>query len=100
MSNQTPEIIAKYEVLFAVRTGITILAPKAGIFEGGVEVPVFFSIDTMRPRNLVFKAGERCAILQNLQADFLDEVITRGILMFYETKGDEVIRCTPCTLQK
>jgi hypothetical protein len=100
MANQAPEIIARYEVLFAVRTGVTILMPKISVLDGGIEQPASFRISPDNPRDLVIDAGGHTAILKNLQKDYLDEAIERGFLMFYETRDDEVIRCTPCSYRK
>ena len=100
MSNQAPEIVTKYEVLFAVRTGITILMPKTQAFDCGVEVPVSFRISPDSPRDLLIDANGRRVVLKELQKDYLDEVLSRGFLMFYEMKDDEVIRCTPASFHK
>ena len=96
MANQTPEIIAKYEVLFAVRTGITILMPKIAAFDCGVETPVTFEVSPQNPRDLLIDADGHAVVLKDLQKDYLDEALARGFIMFYEMKDDEVIRCTPC----
>ena len=100
MSVQSPEIIKEYEVLFAVRTGITVLMPKIAAFDGGVETPASFKISPENPRDLLLMAAERQAILKGLAKNHLDEALSRGVIMFYEMTGDEVVRCTPCNLLK
>lgn len=100
MSNQPPEIIARYEVLFAVRTGVTVLLPKNPVFDGGIESPPSFTLSPGNPRDLLITGPAGTAILKDLQKDYLDEAIERGFIMFYETKDDEVIRCTPCGYRK
>lgn len=93
-----PEIIQKYEVVFGIRTGVTILLPKNPTFDCGVEVPVQFSVSPENPRDVLITAADRSAILKDLRKDYLDDALRRGVIMFYETKDDEVVRCTPCNL--
>lgn len=100
MADQNPEIIQKYDVLFAARTGITILISRISTFDCGVEVPVVFNISPDSPRDLVISASGKSAILKDLRKDYLDEAIERGVIMFYELKDDEVVRCTPCNFAK
>jgi hypothetical protein len=96
MSAQDAEIIQEYDVMFAARTGVTILIPKLGAFDCGVEVPVQFKVSPENPRDVLITADGKAAILKDLRKDYLDEAIERGIIMFYELKDDEVVRCTPC----
>ena len=91
------EIIQQYDVVFAVRTGVTILMPKTGIFDGGIEVPARFRVSPDNPRDVLITAAEKSAVLKDLRKDYLDQAIERGVIMFYELKDDEVIRCTPCS---
>jgi hypothetical protein len=100
MTNQNPVIIARYEVLFAVRTGITILMPRIPVLDGGIEQHASFRISGENPRDLVIDGAGGTAILKNFQKDYLDEAIERGFIMFYETKDDEVVRCTHCSFRK
>ena len=96
MAMQTPEIIKEYDVLFALRTGITVLIPKIAAFDCGVEVPAEFKISPENPRDLLITAADRSAVLKDLKKDYMDEAVNRGSIMFYELKDDEVVRCTPC----
>lgn len=100
MTQQTPEIINNYEVLFAVRTGVTILAPQVRAFNCGVEIPVSFSISPDNTRDLLIDANGHLAVLKDLKKNFLDAAVERGFIMFYEMKGEEVIRCTPCNFRR
>lgn len=100
MANQTPVIISKYEVLFAVRTGITVLMPKIHALDGGIEQAPTFRISPDNPRDVLIEGVAGSAVLKNLQKDHIDEALERGFIMFYETKDDEVIRCTPCGFRK
>ena len=98
--NQNPEIINRYDVMFAARTGITILIDKNPTFDCGVEVPVQFRISPDNPRDVLITAAGKSAILKDLRKDYLDEAVERGVIMFYEMKDDEVVRCTPCSYSK
>lgn len=100
MAAQAPEIIKNYDVLFAVRTGLTILIPKSDTFNCGVEIPVSFRPCPENPRDLEIVADQKTAVLKDLRKDYLDEALHRGVIMFYEMKDDEVVRCTPCNLSK
>lgn len=97
-ASNPPEVIQKYEVVFGIRTGVTILIPKNRTFDCGVEVPVRFEISPDNPRDVLITAADRSALLKDLRKDYIDDAMTRGVIMFYETKDDEVVRCTPCNL--
>lgn len=100
MALQDPEIIQKYDVMFAARTGVTILIPETRTFDCGVEVPVHFKISPENPRDVLITANGRSAVLKDLRKDYLDEAVERGVIMFYEMKDDEVVRCTPCNIEQ
>mgnify|MGYP007078780233 CR=1 FL=1 len=91
------EIINEYEVVFALRTGVTILMPRIKVFDGGIEVPARFRVSPDNPRDVLITAADKSAVLKDLRKDYLDEAIERGIIMFYELKDEEVVRCTPCS---
>lgn len=89
-----------YDVMFAVRTGITILLPKSDFFadESG---KVFFAPDGENDSDLVlFADGGKQAVLTGLKKDYMDEILDRGFLMFYEVIEDEVVRCTAAHRQE
>lgn len=96
MARQDAEIIQEYDVMFALRTGVTILMPKCPALDCGVEEKVQFDISTDNPGDLVITAAGKSAIIKDLRKDYLDEAVERGIIMLYEMKDDEVVRCTPC----
>lgn len=100
MQQQGPEIITKYDVLFAVRTGVTVLVPKLTAFDCGVEVPACFKISPDNPRDILITAADRSAVIKNMRKDYLDEAVSRGTIMFYELEDEEVVRCTPCRHEK
>lgn len=93
------EIIQEYDVVFATRTGVTILMRKIAVFDGGVAAPARFSVSPDNPQDVLISAADKSAVLKDLRKDYLHEAITRGVIMFYELKDDEVVRCTPCNYQ-
>lgn len=99
-SGTATDTITKYEVLFAVRTGVTILLPLVAAFDGAPEKPVSFKISPDGPRDILINAGNEALTLKGLQKEHLDAAISRGFIMFYETRDDEVVRCTHCNYQK
>ena len=100
MSNQTPEVIAKYEVLFGVRTGVTVLLPKVEAFDGETEASISFDISRENPQDMIIHTQHKPVMLKNLKKNYLDDAVTRGFIMFYETKDDAIIRSLPCRYQK
>ena len=106
MSNQasqkTPisETITKYEALFAVRTGLTIMLPRAALFDSSAKTPASFSVSPDNPSDIIITVGDKKGLLKGLQKGHLDASVSRGFIMFYETEDDEVTRCTPCNYQK
>ncbi|HEX2751676.1 MAG TPA: hypothetical protein VHP34_00945 [Alphaproteobacteria bacterium] len=97
MSANSAEIITEYDVMFALRTGVTIMIPQTETLNCGIEVPVHFTISPDNPRDILISANGKSAVLKDLRQDYLDEAVERGIIMFYEMKDEEVIRCTPCS---
>lgn len=100
MAGSSPEVISKYDVMFAARTGVTILINKIPTFDGGVDTPAQFKVSPDNPRDVLITAANKSAVLKDLRKDYLDEAIERGVIMFYEMKDDEVVRCTPCNFAK
>ncbi len=100
MASQPSETIAKYEVLFSGRTGVTVLMQKHPVFDGGVEVKAEFKVSPDNPRDVVLMGGGKPAILKDLRKDYLEEAIERGVIMFYEMHDEEVVRCTPCNFAR
>ena len=108
MSNQTAqtasktvtETITKYETLFALRTGLTLMLPCVEAFNGCKEASISFTVSPENPRDIIITANSKKVLLKGLQKEHLDSSVARGFIMFYETKDDEVIRCTHCNYQK
>jgi hypothetical protein len=97
MSAAPSEIITEYDVMFALRTGVTILIPETETLNCGIEVPVHFTISPDNPKDLLISANGKSALLKDLRKDYMDEAVERGVIMFYEMKDEEVVRCTPCS---
>lgn len=89
-------IIRDYDALFAVRTGLTLLIPKNDTFAGGVDIPVHFRVSSANPRDVLFIAQDRAAIIKDVRQEYLDAAIKRGTIMIYEMQGEDMVRCTPC----
>ena len=100
MSNQAPEIITKYEVLFAIRTGVTVMMPKVAALDGEQDKSASFKISPENPQDILINANKKPVVLKNLQKNYLDEAVSRGFIMLYEMKDDEVVRSTLCNYQK
>ena len=100
MASQPSETIAKYEVLFSGRTGVTVLMQKHPVFDGGVEIKAEFKVSSDTTGDVVLMGAGKPAILKGLRKDYLEEAIERGIIMFYEMHDEEVVRCTPCNFKK
>lgn len=97
---QNTEIVKNYDVMFAVRTGITVLIPKIPTLDCGTEVPVCFKVSPDNSKDLLITAAGKTAILKGFRQDYLEEAVKRGVIMFYEMKDEEVVRCTPCNYLK
>ena len=100
MASQPSETIAKYEVLFSGRTGVTVLMQKHPVFDGGVETKAEFKVSPDTPGDVILTGSGKPAVLKGLRKDYLDEAVERGIIMFYEMQDEEVVRCTPCNFKK
>jgi len=100
MAGENPEVIKNYDVVFGVRTGVTILIPKNATFDCDVNVKVQFKVSPDNPADVMITAANKSAVIKNLRQDYIDDAVKRGVIMFYETKDDEVVRCTPANYQQ
>jgi len=100
MTNQAPEIITKYEVLFAVRTGVTVMLPVVSAFDGGDKTPPSFKVSPENGQDILIETKNRSVLLKGFKKEHLNAAISKGFIMFYETKGDEIVRNTLCHYQK
>lgn len=95
MKAQKPEIVEKFDMLFGGRTGLTALVPVLAVLDVPVETRVVFRPSPENPADLVIEAAGKAALLRNVPAQHIEQAQTRGVIMFYEMKGDDVVRCTP-----
>lgn len=100
MSNQNAETITKFEVMFAARTGVTVLVPKVAAFDGAAGVPIFFHISPDDPQDAVISAGDKAILLKGMKKEHLAAAAERGFIMFYEMQGEDIVRSTLCNHQK
>lgn len=93
------EAITKYEVLFAARTGVTIMLQKSNLFNDTDPGALAFEVGE-NPCDLVISTrANHQALIKDLRREIVDEALERGFIMFYELENDEVVRCTPCYLR-
>ena len=100
MTNQTPEIITKFEVLFALRTGVKVLVQKVPAFDACAEKPVTFKISPDNAGDILIDTGAKPVLLKGLNKNHLDAAISKGFIMFYEMKGEDMVRSTLCNYKK
>lgn len=92
-----PVDITGYEVVFGVRTGVTILLPKNPVFDVKDQNSVSFSA-AASSTDVEVKTPCGSIRLKNFRKDHFDESASRGYIMFYEMEDDEVVRCTKAVL--
>lgn len=90
------EIIEKFEMLYGIRTGLTVLLAPIDTLAVPVEVRVRFSVVDGKKPDLLIVADGREALLKNVPQHHIDQANKHGVIMFYEMKDDDVVRCTPC----
>lgn len=98
MSAET-EVISDFDVLFAARTGVTILIPKTNALSSNGRIPGFWRLDD-GSNDLAIGDEKHLAILKNVEDTVIEEALRRGFIMFYETVDEEVVRCTTCRLMQ
>ena len=92
--------IKDYEVMFTVRTGVTIMVSKVEAFNGHESDDIFFlPTEPKDNHSLTIMAGDHNLSLEGLNPDYWAEAVERGFIMFYELENDEVVRCTPCKIK-
>lgn len=90
------EIVEKFEMLYGLRTGLTVLLAPTQTLDVPVSTRVRFHADAAAGADLVIEAEGRQAVLKNVPAQHIEQANRHGVIMFYEMKGDDVVRCTPC----
>lgn len=88
------EIVEKFEMLYGLRTGLTVLMPPIAMLDLPVSARVVFRDDAAP--DLVIEAEGRQARLKNVPPQHIEQARRHGVIMFYEMDGDDVVRCTPC----
>lgn len=94
----TAETITKYDVLFALRTGVTVLVQRVAAFNGAKE-PTFAPAPD-DSGDVVITAGDKTVILKKFRKEHLDAAVSRGFILFYEMEDEDVVRCTHCSYKK
>ena len=89
----TREVIEKFEMLYGIRTGLTVLISPIDTLDVPVSVRVQFREDK---GDLIVTADGREALLKKVPAQHIEQANRHGVIMFYEMKNDDVVRCTPC----
>lgn len=97
MSNQAADTITKFEVMFALRTGVTVMVPKVAAFEGASP---HFHPSASDPRDIVIDAGGRQVILKGMKKEHVEAAVSRGFIMFYEMEDEDIVRSTLCNYKK
>lgn len=87
------EVIDKFEMLYGIRTGLTVLLSPVKTLDVPVSVRVRFRPEAA---DLLIEADGRQAVLKNVPPHHIDQANKHGVIMFYEMDGDDVVRCTPC----
>ncbi len=87
------EIVEKFEMLYGIRTGLTVLIAPIDTLDVPVSTRVQFREDK---GDLLVSAGTREAVLKKVPAQHIEQANRHGVIMFYEMKDDDVVRCTPC----
>jgi hypothetical protein len=93
------KMITDYEVMFALRTGLTVMLPKQDAFDVGGH-GLRFNCSPDNPHDILIKAAEKFTLLKNMKKEHVEAALERGFIMFYELEGEEVVRCTPCEIAK
>jgi hypothetical protein len=92
-------IITKYEVLFALRTGVTIIVPKIAAFNGGTDSTIHFNISPDNAHDIIIQSGSHTLLLKGMKKNHLDAAIEQGFILFYEMEDEDIVRCTRCAYQ-
>lgn len=96
MANQSPEVVTKYEVLFALRTGLTIMFPKMKALDNEDKGECIFETIKENNQDILVKISLNSVIIKGLKESHIEASVSQGFIMLYETDGDEVVRNTVC----
>ena len=95
MSQNKAEEVSNFDVVYAIRTGVTVLMQKTKTLDCDTATAVVFNVSPDNPQDLLIKAAERYAVIRGMKKEHVKAAIERGSIMFYEMQGDDVVRCTP-----
>ena len=87
------EVVEKFEMLYGLRTGLTVLLAPIETLDVPVSVKVGFRVDQ---GDMLITADGREAVLKKVAPQHIEQAERHGVIMFYEMKDDDVVRCTPC----
>lgn len=90
------EIVEKFDMLYGIRTGLTVLLAPTRTLDVPVSVRVRFSVIEGKKPDLLITAEGKEAVLKAVPPQNVEQAIRHGVIMFYEMDGDDVVRCTPC----
>lgn len=88
-----PVDITGFEVVFGIRTGVTVLLPKNPVFNVKDQNTVSFSA-AGSASDVLITTPQGSVVLKGFRKDHFEESASRGYLMFYEMEDEEVVRCT------
>ncbi len=89
------EIVEKYEMLYGIRTGLTVLMAPVKALDVPVSVRVEFTVEG---GDVLVTAAGQGIVLKKVPPAHIEQATRHGAMMFYEMDGDDVVRCTPCYL--
>lgn len=88
-----PVDITDYEVVFGIRTGVTVLLPKNPVFDIKNQNEIHFKA-AGKNADVLIATSRGQIVLRNFKKDHLEESVSRGYIMLYEMEDEEVVRCT------
>lgn len=88
-----PVDITDYEIVFGIRTGVTVLLPKNPVFDVKNQSEISFK-SAGHDADVLIVTPRGQITLKGFKKDHLEESINRGYIMFYEMEDEEVVRCT------
>jgi len=92
-----PVSVKNYEVLFALRTGVTVLLPKMPELDA-VEKSGAATFQANGSDIVVSAAGRQLISIAGMKPNHIASAVQMGFIMLYETEKDEVVRNALCKL--
>ncbi len=88
--------ITSYEVMFSIRTGVTVMLEKQNAFDAGEDKLAFHATGN----DIIVKSPDGDITLCGMKENHVSEACNRGFILFYECEDDEVTRCTHCQIEQ